>query len=79
MATSIPGIVTTLPGIVTSVPGMATAIPGTQPKVVTFAPESVVTFDRNRWSRSTGTGGHLAPEYAASGYCQTKDKQRDAR
>jgi hypothetical protein len=34
--------------------------------VVAFRLESVVAFDRNRWSPSTGMGGRLRPEYAVA-------------
>src|ERR1700724_3643665 len=55
---------TTIPGKATGIPGMATTIPARHPKVVAFRLESVVAFDRNRWSPSTGMGGRLRPEYA---------------
>jgi hypothetical protein len=69
MATTIPGMATTVPGIATTFPGMATTVPGAQLKVVTFTPESVGTFDRNRWAPSIGMGGHLGPEYAVGCLC----------
>jgi hypothetical protein len=58
---------TTIPGMATGIPGKATTIPTRHPKVVAFRLESVVAFDRNRWSPSTGMGGRLRPEYALLG------------
>jgi hypothetical protein len=44
--------------------GWRPPFPARHPKVVAFRLESVVAFDRNRWSPSTGMGGRLRPEYA---------------
>jgi hypothetical protein len=54
MATIIPGKATTIPGMATGIPGMATTIPARHPKVVAFRLVSVVAFDWNGWSPSTG-------------------------
>jgi hypothetical protein len=42
-------------GMATAPPGIATTIPARGTKVVAFRLESVVAFDRNRWSPSIGT------------------------
>jgi hypothetical protein len=47
-------LATTIPGKANGIPGMATTIPARHPIVVAFRLESVVAFDRNRWSPSTG-------------------------
>jgi hypothetical protein len=57
---------TTIPGKATGIPGMATTIPARHPKVVAFRLESVVAFDRNRWSPSIGIGGRLRLEWVVA-------------
>jgi len=47
-------MVTIIPGMATTIPGMVTTLPGGQLEVVTFTPESVVTFDWNGWSPCPG-------------------------